>query len=118
MRSGSAIKAASPIHYAESKERLTTPLVRKNGELAPATWDEALELVAERFKDAGEGLLTLASGRLSNEDLFNLRQLTDGLGGKTALYTAHGRRRPGLTGWFWARHQLCGDGQRGPPSWW
>ncbi len=27
-------------------ERLTTPLVRTNGELAPATWDEALARVA------------------------------------------------------------------------
>ncbi len=90
MRSGFAIKVALPIHYVESKERLTTPLVRKNGELAPASWEEALELVSRRFKDAGDGLLTLASGRLSNEDLFNLRQLTEGLGGKTALYTAMG----------------------------
>lgn len=24
-------------------QRLTTPLVRRNGELAPATWDEALD---------------------------------------------------------------------------
>jgi NADH-quinone oxidoreductase subunit G len=77
-------------HYVESRERLTKPLVRKNGELAPATWEEALELVSRRFKEAGDSLLTLASGRVSNEDLFNLRQLTDGLGGKTVLYTGMG----------------------------
>ena len=29
--------------------RLTTPLVRDNGELRPATWDEALDRVAEGF---------------------------------------------------------------------
>jgi len=74
-------------HFVESKERLTQPLVRKNGELQPASWEEALDLVAERFRAAGDGLLTLAGGRLSNEDLFNLRQLTAGLGGKTALYS-------------------------------
>ena len=33
-------------------------------------------LVAERFREAGEDLLALAGGRLSNEDLFNLRQLS------------------------------------------
>ncbi len=70
-----------------NSERLTQPLVRKNGELAPVSWDEALQVVAERFRQAGSGLLTLAGGRLSNEDLFNLRQLTQGLGGQTALYT-------------------------------
>jgi NADH-quinone oxidoreductase subunit G len=74
-------------HYAQSKERLTQPLVRREGELVSIGWDEALSYVAENFKDAGKNLLTLASGRLSNEDLFNLSELTSGLGGKVALYT-------------------------------
>lgn len=30
-------------------DRLTTPLVRRGGELRPATWDEALDLVAEKM---------------------------------------------------------------------
>ena len=74
-------------HYTESKERLTQPLVRREGELVAIGWDEAISYVAENFKDAGKNLLTLVSGRLSNEDLFNLNELTNGLGGKTALYT-------------------------------
>jgi len=74
-------------HYTESKERLTAPLVRKNGELTPTSWDEALELAAGRFRSAGENLLILAGGRLPNEDLFNLRRLADGARGAAALYT-------------------------------
>ena len=31
---------------AKQQTRLTTPLVRKNGELQAATWDEALDLTA------------------------------------------------------------------------
>ena len=31
--------------------RLTTPLVRDDGELRPATWDEALDRAAEGFGD-------------------------------------------------------------------
>jgi len=31
---------------------LTTPLVRKNGELVEATWDEALERVVQGFRAA------------------------------------------------------------------
>lgn len=31
-------------------ERLTTPLVRKNGTLRPASWDEALEAAADGFR--------------------------------------------------------------------
>jgi NADH-quinone oxidoreductase subunit G len=74
-------------HYASSQDRLTQPLVRVNGELTPASWDEALDLVTGRLKGAGSDLLTLASGRLSNEDLFNLRSITEHLNGKTALYS-------------------------------
>ena len=74
-------------HYAEHPERLTKPMLRRDGELTEATWDEALELVVDRFRMAGRDLLTLAGGRLSNEDLFNLRQLTDGLGGRKVHYS-------------------------------
>ncbi len=79
-------------HYAKNDKsseykRLLHPLVRRGSQLVPASWDEALDLVAQHFREAGEGLLTLAGGRLSNEDLFSLRQLTEGVGGKTALYS-------------------------------
>ncbi len=39
-----------PIIYA--KERLTKPLIRKNGKLVPASWDEALDLTAKKFREA------------------------------------------------------------------
>jgi len=74
-------------HFAESQERLVDPLVRKNGELVKATWDEALGLAAGRLKEAGENLVTLAGGRLSNEDLFMLKKLTHGQGGKAVLHS-------------------------------
>src|SRR5215813_13247313 len=35
------------LHY--SPERLTMPLVRRAGKLEPATWDEALDLVADKL---------------------------------------------------------------------
>ncbi|HSB66214.1 MAG TPA: molybdopterin-dependent oxidoreductase, partial [Anaerolineales bacterium] len=74
-------------HYTESKERMTQPLVRREGELVSIGWDEVLSYVAENFTHAGKKLLTLASGRLSNEDLFNLSELATQVGGKSALYT-------------------------------
>ena len=39
-----------PIIYA--KERVTQPLIRKNGKLTPASWDEAMDLVTGKFKEA------------------------------------------------------------------
>jgi NADH-quinone oxidoreductase subunit G len=80
-------------HYAQDTvvpnraERLTQPMVRKHGELTPASWDEALDVVAERFKESSDGLLVVAGGRLSNEDLFNLKELSSGLGAQSALYS-------------------------------
>ncbi len=75
-------------HYAQDGERLSEPLIRRNGELVKATWEEALGLVAQRLKDVkGADALFLAGGRLPNEDLFNLRKLAEGLGGTPALYT-------------------------------
>lgn len=74
-------------HFAESKERITQPLIRKDGELLPAEWDEAISLVANHFQSAGEKLVSIAGGRLSNEDLYNLQLLTTQLGGKNILYS-------------------------------
>jgi NADH-quinone oxidoreductase subunit G len=77
-------------HYAESKERLEKPLVRKDDKLKAASWDSATKLVAERLGKSGKDVVVLASGRLSNEDLFNLKSLADGLGGQAVLYTDMG----------------------------
>ncbi len=35
-------------------ERITQPLVRRNGELGPASWDEALDAAADGFRRAVE----------------------------------------------------------------
>ena len=63
-------------HFAvQSDKRLVEPLVRKEGELRPASWEEALNLVADRFKAAGTGLLALAGGRLILRDAHTMRCL-------------------------------------------
>ncbi|MCA1954866.1 MAG: NADH-quinone oxidoreductase subunit NuoG [Anaerolinea sp.] len=71
-------------HYTENEQRLLQPLVRKDGELTAVSWDEALSLVAEKLQ--GVTLTTLVGGRLANEDLFNLAQLTQALAGQAVLY--------------------------------
>ncbi|HNS60598.1 MAG TPA: 2Fe-2S iron-sulfur cluster-binding protein, partial [Anaerolineales bacterium] len=74
-------------HYAESKNRLTKPLVRKDKKLARSSWDAATKLAAEKFSKEKKDFVVLASGRLSNEDLFNLKTLADHAGGKAYLYS-------------------------------
>jgi formate dehydrogenase major subunit len=65
--------------------RLQNPLVRKNGTLEPASWDEALAVVAEHLKPLagknGSGVAALASTRLPAESLYTFKSLfKDGLG--------------------------------------
>ncbi|MFZ5918461.1 MAG: NADH-quinone oxidoreductase subunit NuoG [Chloroflexota bacterium] len=40
--------------FVEREDRLKTPLVRRDGELQPATWDEALALVAGRLMNVAQ----------------------------------------------------------------
>jgi NADH-quinone oxidoreductase subunit G len=74
-------------HYSESSERLMRPLVRKEGKLGRTSWDSAARLAGDGLGKAGKNLLILASGRVSNEDLFNLKALAEQVGGKAALYS-------------------------------
>ncbi|PKL52227.1 MAG: NADH dehydrogenase (quinone) subunit G [Nitrospira bacterium HGW-Nitrospira-1] len=59
--------------FVGSKERLTTPLIRKNGVLEEATWEEAISLVANKLSDikaksGSDAIAGIASPRCTNED--------------------------------------------------
>lgn len=75
-------------HYYESPERLTSPLIRRGDQLVKTSWDEAIEYAAQQVKAAGSKLAVVTSGRLSNEDLFTLKQLSEKTGGKAILHSA------------------------------
>ncbi|HEX9838654.1 MAG TPA: molybdopterin-dependent oxidoreductase, partial [Anaerolineales bacterium] len=83
-------------HYTDSKRRLTKPLIRKTGgtssrsPLQRASWDAATKLAADNFLTAKKDFVILASGRLANEDLFNLKSLADLAGGQAYLYSHMG----------------------------
>lgn len=74
-------------HFSEDAERLLTPLIRQDGKLVPASWEEALDLAAQKLRPHGLNFVTLASGRLSNEDLYTLKELSDNLHGNACLYS-------------------------------
>jgi len=57
-------------------ERLTTPLLKRNGRLEPATWDEALAVVKEGLKPVDPLKIGgIASARLTNEELYLFQKL-------------------------------------------
>ncbi|HZY45098.1 MAG TPA: molybdopterin-dependent oxidoreductase, partial [Anaerolineae bacterium] len=57
-------------HFTRSADRLTTPLIKKNGKFVEATWDEALNLVADRLKLADGHVAGFIGDRVSNEDAY------------------------------------------------
>ena len=83
-------------HYTESRARLTAP----RAEGRPVSWEQALQKAAEGLRSASQKAL-IASGRLSNEDLYTLKRLADHLQMPAYLYTPIGGgewvRRYGLS---------------------
>jgi formate dehydrogenase alpha subunit len=66
--------------FLNSPQRLTTPSVRKNGEFSPATWEEALDLVAERLtavkeKEGPQSIGFLGSSRCTNEENYLFQKI-------------------------------------------
>ncbi|MCJ7828808.1 MAG: formate dehydrogenase subunit alpha [Dehalococcoidia bacterium] len=63
--------------FVHHPQRLTTPLIRRNGELVQASWEEALELVARKLKShKGDQFAFVASTRCSNEENYLAQKFT------------------------------------------
>ncbi len=70
------VKARFAHEFINHADRIKTPLIRykKGGKLIPATWDDAIKLVAEKFKESGKEVGVIASCRLTNESIFTLKR--------------------------------------------
>ncbi len=62
-------------HFADAPQRLTQPLVRRDGHLEPVSWDDALDFVAGRLQMHKGAVAGVAGERLSNEDYFQFQHL-------------------------------------------
>ena len=63
-----------------SEQRLTSPLLKKNGEWVQAGWDDALAAVVEGLKRTAPDVGVLVSPASTLEELYLARKLTEGLG--------------------------------------
>ena len=73
------VKGRFGVDFIHSSRRLTSPLIRRDGQLEPATWDEALELAAARFSEikdrhGPDSLAALSSARCTNEENYLLQK--------------------------------------------
>jgi NADH-quinone oxidoreductase subunit G len=72
------IKGRYAFDFANSTERLSRPLIKRDGKFAPATWDEAFALIASRFKEAAAAgpasSGVIGSNRTNNEENYLLQK--------------------------------------------
>ena len=71
------IKGRYAFDFASHEDRLTQPLIRKNGKLTPSTWEEAFELVGKTFArvrdtEGGQAIGVIGSTRTTNEECYLL----------------------------------------------
>ena len=73
------VKGRFGFDFLEHEARLTQPLVRRDGELQPASWDEALDLVAERLtqikqEHGADSIAGLSSAKCTNEENYVMQK--------------------------------------------
>jgi NADP-reducing hydrogenase subunit HndD len=74
------VKGRFGYDFIYSQERLKTPLIRTSGAFREATWDEALDLVADKFKqiiaeNGPDALAGVSCARSISEDSYNMQKL-------------------------------------------
>lgn len=74
------VKGRFGYDFIYSDERLTTPLIREENGFREASWDEALDLVADKFKDViakhgPDAVAGVSCARSLNEDSFQMQKL-------------------------------------------
>jgi len=78
------VKGRFGYDFIYSEDRLTTPLIREDGELREASWDEALDLVADKLKtiidESGpDAVAGVSCARSINEDSYQMQKLFRGV---------------------------------------
>jgi len=79
------VKGRYGYQFINHPDRLTTPLIKRNGRFTEASWDEALNLVADKFREiqekyGPEALGGLSSARATNEANYLFQKLLRSLG--------------------------------------
>ncbi len=69
------VKGRFAMDFVNSNNRISVPLVRKEGRLAQSTWDDALDTVAARLKEYKGAVGVIASPKLTNEENYLLQKV-------------------------------------------
>jgi predicted molibdopterin-dependent oxidoreductase YjgC/NADH:ubiquinone oxidoreductase subunit E len=88
------IKGRFGYDFIQSPERLTHPMIRENGTLREASWDEALDLVATKIretkeKEGADAIAGICSAKSTNEALYLMQKLFRAVIGSNNLASAY-----------------------------
>ena len=70
------VKGRFGIDFVNSSERLTKPLLNKDGSFIPISWDLAIEKIRESFRKNMGKIGVLGSAKLTNEENFLIQKLS------------------------------------------
>jgi NADH-quinone oxidoreductase subunit G len=84
------IKGRYAFDFFDHKDRLRHPLIRRNGKLTPATWEEAIAHVGTRLKEirdsrGGHSIGVIGSNRTTNEENYLLQKFARTILGTTNI---------------------------------
>jgi formate dehydrogenase major subunit len=79
-RGHACVKGRFAHAFARSPDRLTSPLIRRDGHLEPATWEEALDVVGRELRrtiaqHGPDSVAAISSARATNEENYLLQKL-------------------------------------------
>ena len=71
------VKGRYGFNFINHPDRLTKPLIKKDGQFEQVEWDEALEFAAQKLsKYGGDSFAAISSARCTNEENYLLQKLT------------------------------------------
>jgi len=80
------VKGRFGYEFVNSPERLTRPLIKRNGRFEEASWDEALDLVAARLPQyQGDRFALVASAKCTNEENYLFQKFARGVMGTNSI---------------------------------
>lgn len=73
------LKGRFAFSFYNHPDRIRTPLIRKNGKLEPATWDEAYDFIATKLteiknKNGSDAIAGISSARCTNEENYLMQK--------------------------------------------
>jgi len=100
-RGNLCVKGRFGFDFLNSPERLTRPLVRRNGELQPASWDEAFSLAAAALsRHRGGSCAVISSAKITNEENYLVQKFARAvLGTNNVDHCARLAMLPRWRGW-------------------